>query len=65
MSNACVPKDGKTHTISVVKRIKTETIHPIDPKFIPAMDSITLNGADGKRYKLSVDASGNLVHTAV
>lgn len=42
-----------------------ETIHPIDPKFIPAFDSITLNGADGKQYKLSVDESGTLVHTAI
>lgn len=42
-----------------------ETIHPIDPKFIPAMDSITLNGADGKQYRLAVDESGNLAATAM
>lgn len=42
-----------------------ETIHPIDPKFIPPMDSLTLNGADGKRYKLSVDENGQLVTAVV
>lgn len=40
-----------------------ETIHPIDPKYIPAMDSITLNGADGKQYKVTVDANGKLTTT--
>lgn len=39
------------------------TIHPIDPKYIPTMDSITLNGADGKQYKVTVDANGKLTTT--
>ena len=43
-----------------VSKIITETIHPIDPKYIPAMDSITLNGADGKQYEVTVDANGAL-----
>ena len=37
--------------------------YPIDPKYIPAMDSITLNGADGKQYEVTVDANGALVTT--
>lgn len=43
----------------------TENVHPIDPKYIPAMDSITMNGADGKQYKVAVDASGVLTATAI
>ena len=43
----------------------SETIHPIDPKLIPVMDSLTLSGADGKQYKLTVDANGALTHTAI
>ncbi len=43
----------------------TKTIHPIDPKFIPVMDSLVLNGADGKQYKIAVDASGALTATAI
>lgn len=41
-----------------------ETIHPIDQKFIPPVDSIILNGADGKQYRLSVNESGELVTEA-
>ena len=29
------------------------------------MDSITLNGADGKQYKLAVDESGALAATTI
>ena len=32
-----------------------ETIHPIDPKYLPPVDSLTMNGADGKQYKLTVN----------
>ena len=37
-----------------------EEIKPIDQKYIPPMDSITLNGADGNKYKLTVDENGAL-----
>ena len=40
------------------------TIHPIDPKYIPAMDSLTLVSPDGTSYKVAVDDSGNLTATA-
>lgn len=46
-------------------QLTVETIHPIDPKYLPALDSITLNGADGKQYKLAVDESGALAATAI
>ena len=39
----------------------SETIHPIDQKFIPALDSLTLNGPDGRQYKVYVNESGELV----
>lgn len=39
-----------------------KTIHPIDPKFLPPVDSITMNGADGKQYKLTV--SGGALNIA-
>lgn len=38
------------------------TVKTIDPKFIPPMDSIILNGADGKQYKLTV--SGGALNIA-
>lgn len=43
----------------------TETVRPIDPKFLPGIDALTLNGADGKQYKLVVDASGALAVTPI
>lgn len=52
-----------SHTIAVYKDV--ETIHPIDKKYIPALDSLTLNGADGKQYSVTVDANGALAVTAV
>ena len=39
-----------------------ETVHPIDPKYLPPVDSITMNGADGKQYKLTV--SGGALNIA-
>lgn len=39
-----------------------ETIVPIDPKYLPPVDSITMNGADGKQYKLTV--SGGALNIA-
>lgn len=30
-------------------------VTPIDPKFIPTVDSLTINGTDGKQYKLTVN----------
>lgn len=43
---------------------QSETIHPIDPKYIPAMDSLTLVSPDGTSYKVTADDSGNLTVTA-
>lgn len=37
-----------------------ETVYPIPQKYIPALDSIILNGADGKQYSLTVDTNGQL-----
>lgn len=42
--------------------LEYETIHPIDQKFLPPVDSITMNGADGKQYKLTV--SGGALNIA-
>lgn len=42
-----------------------ETIHTIDPKYIPTLDALTLNGADGKQYTLTVDDTGALAVTAI
>jgi hypothetical protein len=55
--------DGGENSFAVYQQ--SEVIHPIDPKFVPVMDSITLNGADGKQYKVSVNASGALVAEAI
>lgn len=54
---------SERETCTVAIYTETETVHPIDPKFIPAMDSITLNGADGKQYELSIDGVGQLAVT--
>lgn len=51
------------HTIAIYE--ESEVVHKIDPKFIPAMDSIILNGADGKRYAVTINESGVLVATAI
>jgi hypothetical protein len=37
----------------------------IDPNFIPAMDSVTLNSPGGKQYKLTVSDSGAITATEV
>lgn len=42
-----------------------ETIHPIDPKYIPAMDSVTLNSPNGTQFKITVDDTGALTATEV
>lgn len=42
-----------------------KTVHPIDPKYIPTLDYLTLNGADGKQYKVTVNESGVLTATEV
>lgn len=49
--------------VGYIKGDIKKLIHPIDPKYIPTMDSITLNGADGKQYKVTVDANGQLTTT--
>ena len=55
--------NAEPHTFAIYQEV--ETIHPIDQKYIPPMDSITLNGADGNQYKVSVNASGALVAEAI
>jgi prepilin-type processing-associated H-X9-DG protein len=45
--------------------IEAPIVKTIDAKYIPVMDSLTLNGADGKQYKVSVDESGALVVTEI
>lgn len=47
-----------THTVSI--NYVSKTIHTIGQEYIPPMDSITLNGADGNQYKLFVDENGQL-----
>lgn len=54
-------QSGHSGTIRVY--VDSETIHPIDPKFIPALDSITLNSPGGKRFTLMVDDSGTITAT--
>ena len=49
--------DNGTHTASVYQ--KTETIHPIDPKFI------VLTSPSGKKFNLTVDDSGTITATEV
>lgn len=41
------------------------TIHPIDPKYIPAMDSVTLNSPGGKKFAVTVSDTGALTATEV
>ena len=44
-----------SETKQISKLHFAETIVPIDPKFIPPVDSLTINGTDGKQYKLTVN----------
>lgn len=41
-------------------RFGDDVIHTIDKRLIPPLDSITLNGADGNQYKLTIDTNGQL-----
>ena len=54
-----IPESGtyfaKPNSDNFVISVSFETIHPIDPKYIPPVDSLTMNGADGKQYKLTVN----------
>ena len=56
--------DSFTSMSTVVSlTLKSETVHQIDKKHIPPLDSLTLNGADGKQYAITVNESGALVAT--
>ena len=48
-----------------VERVEYTAVHTIDPKYIPALDALVLNGADGKQYKVTVDELGALAVTAI
>ena len=52
-----------THTLEVLNIV--DTIVPVDQKYIPALDSVTMNSADGKQYKLYVNESGELTAAEV
>ena len=54
---------GNEASFTIEQEVKA--IIPIDPKYIPTMDNLTINGVDGKQYKLTVDENGALVTTAV
>lgn len=54
--------DKGVHTVEIQNLV--DIAHPIDQKYIPALDLITLNGADGKQYRLTVDENGALAVTA-
>lgn len=43
-----------------ISQVEFETIHPIPAEYIPPLDALYLNGTDGVRYKLYVDAAGQL-----
>lgn len=60
--NADAWEETSTHSVSV--SVLTEIVRPIDQKYIPAMDGITLNGTDGKQYKITA-ANGALKVTEV
>jgi hypothetical protein len=48
---------AETHTVGIYQ--KAEAVVQIDKKFIPPLDSLILNGSDGKQYKVTV-ANGAL-----
>lgn len=45
--------------------ISYQIAHPLDEKFIPPLDSVTLNSPSGKQFKLTVDDAGTLSATEV
>lgn len=57
-----IAEQGGPHDFSCSYYYKA--IHPIDPKFLPSMDSLTLVSPNGTSYKVTVDDSGNLKATA-
>lgn len=58
-----VPHPQMFGSESVSYTVSKETIHPIDPKYIPDLDSITLNSPSGKRFTVTVDDSGTITAT--
>lgn len=57
--------DGSVVNRAIGLSVLAETIHHINQKFIPPLDSLTLNGADGKQYRLTIDENGALVIAAI
>ena len=53
---------GNDTVITISGIVRT---HKIDQKYIPAMDSLTLIGADGKQYKITVGENGLLAVTVI
>ena len=66
-NDAGIPKGLYVQVIaySYIARIETETIHTIDPKYLPVLDSVTLNSPSGKQYTLTVDDTGAVTTTEV
>lgn len=60
-----MPKIIVNDTIREMTPEEIANANAITEKEYTVTDGLIVNGADGKQYKLSVDASGNLVHTAV
>lgn len=66
-NDAGIPKGLYVQVIvsSYIARIETETIHTIDPKYLPVLDSVTLNSPSGKQYTLTIDDTGAVTTTEV
>ena len=54
-----IAKNPGEHSFAMISHY--EKIVPIDQKYIPPLDSLILNGADGQQYVVSVDEGGSLV----
>lgn len=47
-------KTGTTTDTTISITTETETIHPIPAEYIPPLDRLILNGADGNQYALTI-----------
>lgn len=46
--------------LEYISLVEFEELHPIPAEYIPPLDALILNGADGSKHKIYVDESGTL-----
>lgn len=64
-SLAIIDNDARACYVGTASTVTGNALKYLDQKFMPPLDSLILNGADGKQYKVTVDESGALTATVI